>query len=658
MVAILGMNSVSYAQSAKFNEYSPTEDFYTWVNHPWLDGHEIPADKPGVGNFLFIKQQVDHNLADILNSLVDIPPEKLSVDEKKLLITYQSYIDLNTREVLGVKPLQVELQNIAMASSNNQITTLFAELQMIGVEVPVLFGVSSDFKDASRNIVYVGQGGLGLPRDYYLSENELTKNSRQSYQNYLQTLLTLAGIENPKAQAEQVLKLETELAKIQWSEAENRNIQKIYNLSNLHDMSKLMDNLYIEEQLKILSLYQDDKPFDLAQKSYLEAFNTFFSDHNIEVWKSYLTARLLATYSEVLTADFSKAHSDFMIQLGYYSEAPKDDKKAIDYVNRSLGMLIGKAYVQHYFNESSKEKLTAVIENIKSEYHLAISQSSRMDDKTKQNALDKLNKMSFKIGYPDKWQDYSDFKPLSGKLLQNHKKRVLYEYQLGVEKLSMPVDKTEWENIPQSVNAYYDPGKNTFVLLAGILNPPFFSENATDAQIYGGIGFIIGHEIGHAFDDQGSQFDGDGNLNNWWSENDTKKFSAIKDKLVIQADRYEVLPDKYLNGALDVGEIIGDLSGAEIAFKAFDKSIEGNDKQKNNARKIFFEQLAKTWRSKYRQDFLVRIISSDPHPPGIYRVNSTLMNMPAFHDAYNTKLGDKMYRAPEDRVILWSTDSK
>jgi putative endopeptidase len=315
--------------------------------------------------------------------------------------------------------------------------------------------------------------------------------------------------------------------------------------------------------------------------------------------------------------------------------------------------LLGKTYVENTFDESIKVTLKEIIKNIVDEYRIAINDSPRMTAATKSKAMEKLDKMTFKIGYPDKWQDYSSLEPAAGELVKNHVRIQLYETRRNIDKLGKPVDKEEWGHPPQNVNAYYDPTKNTFVLLAGILHAPFFSADGNAAAQYGGIGFVIGHEIGHGFDDQGSRFDGDGNLVNWWSEEDVASYNEIKNALIAQADSYEILPGKYLKGELEIGEIMGDASGAEISLRAFQKIIKARHLDPEQAYREFFKQLAETWRDKLREDYQLLLLDKDPHPPSEFRANGIVKNFDEFHAAFNTRPGDAMYLPVDQRVHIW-----
>jgi predicted metalloendopeptidase len=388
------------------------------------------------------------------------------------------------------------------------------------------------------------------------------------------------------------------------------------------------------------------------QPEYLQQLNQLFPTVDVATWKQYLSTRVLLNYAELLGDDFREVLSQYNIARGSYAKEPPRWQLAIAYIDERVGMLLGELYIEAYFDDSIKAQVNAIKDNIHAEYRHAITHSRRLSAQTRQSALHKLDKMAFQIGYPDKWQDYSSLSIARDDLVGNDMRIAQYEHLRNVRKLGMPVDRQEWYISPHNINAFYNPGTNTFVLLAGILQEPFFSAQGDQAVNYGGIGFVIGHEIGHGFDDQGSRFDADGNLANWWTSEDAAKFAKLSEQLIVQANEYEILPGHYLNGELEIGEIIGDLSGAEIALRAFNRLADDMDNPPA-AKRRFLDQLAITWRNKMRDEYLLNLLQSDPHPPSEYRANGTVRNLDEFHYIYQTKAGDDMYLAPKERVRLW-----
>lgn len=632
------------------NTPSPTTNFYQWANHDWLRDTPIPADRPGINNFIAIQKQVSEELIRLLDG---IPTDSGHTGpEQQLATLYAAYLDMSQRNAKGLSPIAPELLQIDRARHHADIAVLFARLQKIGVQSPVVYAAATDFKNSDRHIVFVGQAGLGIERDSYTANDERSQKERQLYRNIITELFTLAGMTDAAQQAEQVLQLETGLAGMQWSRADNRDIGKIYNVTDFHTLKSKASHLHIDRQMAELGM-PTQYPFNIMQPDYLSAFNDYFTRQSVSAWQSYLKAQLLLSYASLLDQRFKAAVVNYEIQRGMYGTEQPMPQQAVDYLNRNVGMLLGEIYVKTYFDEGVKEQIEAIIENIVAEYRIAIEQSPRMSATTKTKALEKLNSITFKIGYPDQWRDYSSLRILPGELAENHKRIQLHEQQRNVAKLGHPVDRNDWDHPPQEVNAFYDPTSNSFVLLAGILHPPFFSAGGSDAEHYGGIGFVVGHEIGHGFDDQGSRFDARGNLANWWTPEDAQAFDKIRTALIAQANAYEILPGVRLKGELEIGEIIGDLSGAEISLRAYQKIVAAKNLDAEQAYRDFFLQLATTWRDKLRDDFRRLLIEADPHPPSEFRANGIVKNFDAFHATFATQPGDPMYLPPAERVRMW-----
>ncbi|NTW49704.1 MAG: M13 family metallopeptidase, partial [Chlorobiales bacterium] len=559
------------AKSEPQTDLSPTVDFYKWANSDWLKDTQIPSDKPGINNFVLIQKKVNEDIVDLLGSLKK--KQNQSPTEQKIAILYDSYMDVEKRNALGLSPLMPELRQIDDAKTHADISVLFSRMQKLGVESPLIFAVMTDFKNSDQYIVFVSQSGLGIERDNYVGNDERSLNEQKLYREVVQKLFEQAQVKNAAAEAESVLKLEKGLADIQWSKTENRQMSKIYNVTDYNGLKSKANRLNIERQMVELGM-PTTYAFNVMQPSYLDAFNRFFISQDVQTWKTYLKARLLLSYAKLLDKNFKAVMENYEIKRGLYEVEEPLSQQAVEYLNTNAGMLLGKTYVENKFNEGIKSKLEGIIKNIADEYRIAINESPRMTGETKKKAVEKLDKITYKIGYPDKWQDYSSLEPVAGELVQNHKRIQLYEHKRNLGKLGKPIDKNDWGYPPQVVNAFYELSSNSFVLLAAILYPPFFNPGGTDAEHYGGIGFVIGHEIGHGFDDQGSRFDGNGNMVNWWSPEDSKAYDKVKNALIAQANKYEILPGKYLKGELEIGEIMGDLSGAEISLRAYQKIIK------------------------------------------------------------------------------------
>jgi len=626
------------------------ENFYAWANHDWLVQAKIPDDRPQMNNFVTLKNQLLDQQKVLLDEL--LAKKGLSEDQQKLAVVYRNLSDMKKRNDLGVTPINDVLQAVDAAKTHQDIVRLFAILQKQGVDIPLAYEVSADFMDSTSNVVFVGQSGLGLERELYLNDDDRSKKERTLYQAFVKTLFSLAGIQHEEIGAESVLALEVALAKIQWSNVDNRDIEKIYNKKDFKGLNQLSPQLWFGEQLHGLGIPQHAL-FNVMQPSYVTALGDVVNRVPVEQWQWYLKAHVLADYAPLLSDPFLEATAQYQINRGTYKAAPPQWQRNIDYVNRSIGMLMGKIYVERYFDSAKKALVVNITQDIVKEYRDAITHSQRLTPETKASALRKLDKMAFKVGYPDRWQDYRQLLLDDSNLVANHRAIVGYEFERNLAKLGKPVDKEEWVYPPQMINAYYDPTQNTFVLLAGILQAPFFEANATMAENFGGIGFVIGHEIGHGYDDSGARFDGDGNMNNWWHPQDAAAFGKLKAALIEQANTYPMPSGLKLNGPLEVGEIMGDLSGAEIAFAAYTRYAHEHQLDIDTAQKTFFMQLAKTWRSVSRDDYMAQLLESDPHPPSEFRTNGIVKNMDKFHELFDTKPGDAMYLAPEQRVHVW-----
>lgn len=630
---------------------TPQSDFYQWVNQKWFTENEIPSDKPGTNNFINIQKQVADDIKSIVKSKQS--ETQLSEDEAKLIHQYNAFTNLEQRNGLGLKPIEAELAQINNINDLKALSDTLAHLYKIGVSIPYGFTVMADFKDSSNQILYIGQGDLGLKRDNYIEDDERSKKIRSQYTKLLTKLFTLSGSQKPSEEAQAVLELETALAKIQWSDTKNRDLSKIYNPKPIVELKSILSNLDYDAQKEVIGL-PDAKQIIVAQIDYLESLNILIKQSSLDSWKHYLTAQLLLGYSKYLSIDFVNAVTDYEIARGLYDKPLSDDDKAIQHLNEYLGQLVGKLYVENTFDENVKKDVNAIIKNIMDEYRIAFQESKRLTPPTKKKALEKLDKLRFYVGYPDVWQDYSPLDLKAGQLVENVKRITEYELNREMSRFNKSQDSNEWDYPPQTVNAYYQPTANSFTILAGILYPPFYSKDGSLAQKYGSIGFIIGHEIGHGFDDTGRQFDGDGNLKNWWAEEDVKRYQASKNALIAQANAFEVMPGVHAKGELEIGEVLGDKSGSEIAFRVFKKLIEKDPSvDKKEAYRTFFENLATTWRSKLRPQFQLLILESDPHPPAPFRTNGIVVHFDEFHEAFDVKLDDPMYLPPEQRVHVW-----
>ncbi|MEP1743671.1 MAG: M13-type metalloendopeptidase [Kangiellaceae bacterium] len=635
----------------------PQDDFYRYVNGNWLDNTAIPEDKSTYGSFTVLRDKSRRDVKAIIEETAKLTDVKPGSDAQKVGDLYNSFMNVEKLNQLGVSPLLPELNKIDSLKSHDDIASYFAHTQIIGSDAPFGFWVNNDVKNPTSYITYFTQSGLGLPdKQYYFKDDEKSVQLRADYLIHVEKMLALANIDNSAAKAEQIMALETAIADLHWSRTERRDRSKTYNKVAQADLSGLTPNFNWNAYMTTAGI-QNEKDIIVREKSYFENFSKLFNETSVEQWKSYFKWTLINAASGILSEDFDKQNFDFYSTK--LSGTPTQEarwKRGVNSVNRLLGEVVGKIYVQKHFKPEAKAKMIQLVENLRVAYKEAIIGLDWMSEKTKEQALDKLAKFTPKIGYPDKWRDYSALEIKADDLAGNYQRASEYRHNYEINKLGKPIDKTEWGMSPQTVNAYYSPSMNEIVFPAAILQPPFFNMEADDAVNYGGIGGVIGHEMGHGFDDQGAKSDGDGVLRNWWTDKDLEEFELRTQKLADQYSQFEPLPGEHLNGKLTLGENIGDLGGLTIAHRAFvlsqkDKPAPVIDGFTGEQR--FFMSWAQIWAYKFREEALRRQIAQGPHSPAPFRGNGTLMNMPEFMKAYEVKPDDKMYRAPEERVKIW-----
>ena len=449
-----------------------------------------------------------------------------------------------------------------------------------------------------------------------------------------------------------MLKLETELARIQWSPEQLRDMSQQYNLRTVTELASMMGIYPVVSSLQSLGLPTDIK-INAAHLSYLESLKQFLPSQSLESWKSYLRARLILNYGPMLTKAFHEKQLEYQKALGILKADLPEWRQALQFADACSSLLIGKIYVENFFTEATKNEATKVISEIRASAAKLIGDSKRLSKPTKEKALQKLAKMEFAVGYPEVWPKFEELQTNPEDLVSNYRNAATFELKRNFDSLNKPVDKREWSRSPHEVNAGYIPTENRFVVNAAILHAPFFDEKASEAARYGGLGFVVGHEIGHAFDDMGSHFDSEGNLANWWTEEDRASYDKVKEKIIAQANAFEILPGVHLNGALQVGEIMGDMTGARVAMNVLARFIKEQKLDGKTTQRDFFRQLATVWREKIRPEVQKLYIATDPHPPGKFRTDGVVKNMPEFHSAFGTKLGDPMYQIPGKRIQIW-----
>ncbi|WP_299011225.1 M13-type metalloendopeptidase [uncultured Shewanella sp.] len=635
----------------------PQDNFYDYVNGNWIKNTEIPSDRTSVGAFYDLRDKSQEDVKGIIESLVKQEGLTPGSDEQKVADLYRSFMDVSRLDQLGVTPIKVELDKIAAISHTNELIEYFAHSQIIGSESPLNFYVDVDAKDSSRYVSSIWQGGLSLPdRDYYINDAPHFEKIRQAFVKHVEKMYVLAGFDEPKKSAEKVMMLETKLASSQWNVVDNRNSTKTYNLYKVTQLSTLTSDFNWGTYFKAIGV-PTVADVVINQPSYIQGLDKLIKSVDLSTWKSYLQWQLLSSMAGELNTALDDEHFAFFggILNGQEEQKPRW-KRGVDTVNSQLGEVVGKVYVKRYFSPAAKTRMQELVENLREAYGDSIKELTWMTDTTKAAAQEKLAQFTAKIGYPNKWKNYDGLRIKPDDLVGNKIRASEFEHQDEIGKLGGPIRKWEWFMTPQTVNAYYNPSMNEIVFPAAILQPPFFNMQADDAVNYGGIGAVIGHEMGHGFDDQGAKFDGQGNMRDWWTEQDLAQFTQRGKALIAQYNGYSIFEGLNVNGQLTLGENIGDLSGLTIAYKAYQKSLKGLqapviDGLTGDQR--FFIGFAQIWRAKIKEASMRKYAATDPHSPAEFRCIGALSNMPAFYQVYGVKPGDKMYIAPENRVKIW-----
>jgi len=635
----------------------PQDNFYRYMNGTWLKNNRIPADKTAIGSFYDLRDKSDEDVKALIEDLAGTENLTTGSDEQKVADLFRSFMNKQALEKAGVEPVQSVLDVIAKISTKEELAKFLGQYGHLGITNPLNLYVSVDAKESTRYAVHAWQGGLGLPdQDYYFNKGERFVGLRNGYVEHIEKMFNLAGIENGKAAADSIMALETQLAEHHWTRVESRDSEKRYNKFETAKLNELTDKFAWDAFLKSQGI-ADQKDIIINQPSFVQGFGEVLNKSSLDDWKKYLTFHTLSTFASFLSADLDNENFEFFSKKlsGRMEQRPRW-KRGVSVVNGNLGEIIGRVYVSKHFKPEAKARMSDLVENLRSAYGSSIDGLEWMSADTKKAAHVKLAAFTPKIGYPDRWEDYSaleiDATDLVGNIIRSRK----VGEQKEIEKLGGPIRKWEWGMTPQTVNAYYNPTVNEIVFPAAILQPPFFNMQADDAVNYGGIGAVIGHEMGHGFDDQGSKYDADGNLRNWWTENDLAEFTKRGANLVEQYSGYKVFDDLSVNGELTLGENIGDLSGVTIAYKAYKASLNGEKAEVIDGLtgdQRFFMGFAQIWRSKIVEESMRNRVATDPHSPGEFRALGSLSNMDEFYKAFDVKEGDAMYLAPEKRVKIW-----
>ena len=634
----------------------PQDSLYDHVNSNWLDNTPIPDDQVGWGSYMTLREESYSNQDMLIKKIIERIENNnpyISDEELKIANLYKSFIDRDKVNRLGYDPILPELKIISEISNVIDLWQYFSRSIKSGSSIPLRIFIYDDLKDPLNYTIYIDQGGLGLPdRDYYLEDNY--KEIRNAYITHIENLLKLASIKNPKQKALSAFEIENELAKVQLSRLEMRDPERIYNpykKDRLYDLGGKYWNEWVEE----LGLESQNK-FIVESPVYITALINLMNEIPIDKWKDYLIVRLVKGSAGSLSDDFIQESFEFSKILTGREKLPDLWKRAVGLVNGIMGDALGKIYVNEFFPPEYKDKMEILVDNLLESYRIGIQELEWMSDETKKRALEKLSKMRVKIGYPEVWDDYEGLEIDPDDLYGNLNNSAIFGYKKALERLNGPVDRREWSMSPQTVNAYFSPTKNEIVFPAAYLQPPNFNPKADDAVNYGAIGVTIGHEISHAFDDKGSQFDGDGNLRNWWTKEDRDNFDKRTALLANQYSQYEVLPGRTLNGELTLGENIADLGGAKAAFRAYKISLKGEPSpiiDNYTGEQRFFIGTAQSDRVKFRDEIYEMRVATSVHSPSRFRVDGVIINMKEFHKAFSTEKGDKLYKSDNDIILIW-----
>ena len=635
------------------NSFRPQDDFYRYFNGSWLKNHEIPQDRSSDGIFYTLHLAAEAQVREIIETA------KGDGDAQKIRDLYDCFLDTEAIASAGITPLLKDLAAIDAIQTRDQFIRVIADLEMRGLGGAFGLGIYGDAKNSEMNIVYLGQGGLSLPDEAYYREEQY-EEIRQAFKVHVAKMFALAKIDGGAELADAIYNLEAQLASHHFDQVKDRDVDLTYNKLTFAELCELAPHFDWATWLEysqiprsaFAELVVQQPPFFAGLSAALENFDP-------APWQAWLKWQLISGAAAYLPEEFVNQNFDFYAKtLSGTPEIRVRWKRAISFVEGALGEAIGSIYVQRHFSEAAKVAMLDLVDNLIEAYRISINELSWMSPETKAKALAKLAKFTPKIGYPDKWRDYSALTINRDGLFENIGRITKFARDIELAKIGKPVDKTEWLMTPQTVNAYYHPIQNEIVFPAAILQPPFFDLTADMAANYGAIGAVIGHEIGHGFDDQGSKFDGDGNMVDWWTQSDRTEFEKRANMLIKQFDALfpEETPDIHVNGALTVGENIGDLGGLTIGFKAYKLALKGAQApiiDGLTGEQRFFLSYAQVWRGKIRPEEMRRRIATDPHSPSEFRCNAIIANLPDFYDAFEVTEGDKLWLAESERVSIW-----
>ena len=637
----------------------PQDDFFRYVNGRWADDTQIPGDLSSYGTFAILRERSQEAIRTIIESEARAQAAPGS-NSQKVGDLYKSFMDEAKLDSLGITPLNEQLAQIAAIKDRSELPAAFARAARIGVRLPFAVTVGADQRNSDAYAVQISQSGLGMhDRDYYLRNDGKFPDTRKAYTTYISRLFALGNQPDPEGAAARIISLESKLATLQWDRARNRDRNATYNQMGVAELQASMPNFNWQGYLSALPAGAKDQITEVIvrQPDYLKSVDAIFAEIPVETWKEYLKFGLISEYADGLSAPFADTQFEFTGKvLSGRQQQPPRWKRGVTEVEQALGEPVGRLYIEKNFKPEAKARMDALIRNLLAAFKVGIEELEWMSPATKLQAQAKLAKYRLKIAYPDQWRDFSALEIKPGDHIGNEIRFRQFQDAESWSRLGKPVERWRWGFTPQTVNASYSPTNNEITFPAGILQPPFFGIDADDAINYGAIGAVIGHEISHGFDDQGRKSDGDGNLRDWWTEDDAKKFEERATKLGAQYEAYDPLPGMKINARQTMGENIGDLSGIAVAYRAYQISLNGKPAPVIGGftgDQRFFLGFAQIWRFKSRDEALRNQLLTDPHSPGYYRAFVPLTNIDAWYTAFNVKPGDKLYRAPADRVRIW-----
>ncbi|WP_104089885.1 M13 family metallopeptidase [Cryobacterium sp. N19] len=637
-------------------EVRPQDDLFRHVNGKWIARSEIPSDKARWGSFMMLAEDAEKAVREIIVEAQTAPAGTL---ERKFGDLYTSFLDEERIEALGATPLESDLEAVDAVTTISELLATLGRLERGGVAGAFHLYVDNDPGNPERYLVFIAQGGIGLPDESYYREEKFA-DIRAKYLEFLERMFTLAGFADAADRAARVFALETELASHHWDKVETRDSEKTYNLRTWGQVSALAAGADVDLWLEGL-----DAPAGALEEvvvrepSYIAGLATTLTEDRLQSWQDWLRWQVIRSSAAYLSGEFVEANFDFYGRTLSGTPQLRDRwKRGVSLVEGALGEAVGRIYVERHFKPSAKESMDVLVANLVAAYENSISTLEWMTEETRTRALEKLSKFTPKIGYPVKWRNYSSLQITADDLISNVKAAGEFEFQRELGKIGKPLDRDEWFMTPQTINAYYNPGFNEIVFPAAILQFPFFDDARDPAANYGAIGAVIGHEIGHGFDDQGSKYDGDGRLTDWWTAEDKAAFELRTTALIAQFEGLTPLaiPGNTVNGALTIGENIGDLGGLSIAWKAYLLSLNGEESPVIDGftgAERFFLSWAQAWQMKLRDAEAIRLLAIDPHSPNEFRCNQIVSNIPAFYEAFQVGEADALYLAPEKRVTIW-----